>query len=260
MEVLVYHDPKSTLKSTDIWDVERYEARHSYVWEYGSSLIEVLKPESGERILDVGCGTGRLTAKLAESGATVLGLDSDPGMIAQARINFPQLRFQLANGADFAVPEPFDAVFSNAALHWIREPERVIACIAKALRTGGRFVAEFGGKGNVQAVVAAMAEAMPGAKSPWYFPSIGEYAPLLERHGLEVVSARLFDRPTPLDGEDGMRDWLRMFAASFFDGVAMERRESRLREVETVLRPKLHRDGKWVVDYKRLRVVAVRRG
>ncbi|MDQ2900108.1 MAG: methyltransferase domain-containing protein [Acidobacteriota bacterium] len=254
----MYHDAKFAPKSADIWDVERYESRHSYVWEYGSSLIDLLKPEPGERILDVGCGTARLTAQIAASGATVVGLDSDPGMIAQARINFPQLRFHLASAVDFALPEPVDAVFSNAALHWIREPEPAISRIAKALRPGGRFVAEFGGKGNVQAVVDAMAEAIPGARSPWYFPSVGEYAPLLERHGLEVGYARLFDRPTPLEGEDGMRDWLGMFGGSFFDDVGTQDRESLLRAVEALLRPKLHRDGRWVVDYKRLRIVAIR--
>ncbi|MDQ6704387.1 MAG: methyltransferase domain-containing protein [Acidobacteriota bacterium] len=252
----MYHD----LKSADVWDVERYEARHSYVWEYGSGLIELLRPQPGERILDVGCGTGTLTAGIAESGAAAVGLDSDPGMIAQARINFPQLRFHLANAGDFTFPEPFDAVFSNAALHWIREPEPAIACIARAIKPSGRFVVEFGGKGNVQAIVDAIFEAIPAAKSPWYFPSIGEYAPLLERHGFEVAHARLFDRPTPLDGEDGMRDWLRMFGASFFDGAPMEDRERLLRAVEALLRPKLLHDGRWIVDYKRLRVVAVRNG
>jgi SAM-dependent methyltransferase len=159
--------------------------------------------------------------------------------------------------------EPFDAVFSNATLHWIKEPKKVVSGIAKALRGGGRFVAEFGGKGNIGELMAAIAHAwarvaLPGpTPDPWYYPSIAEYSGLLEQHGLEATYTTLFDRPTPLeDGERGLRNWLNMFGGSFLDKLAPEQREQALTAVEEEARATLLRNGQWVLDYRRLRVVA----
>src|SRR5262249_56540999 len=129
---------------------------HSFVWKHGAALIEVLAPRPGERILDLGCGTGHLTAQIAEAGAEVIGIDSSPGMIAEARRLYPHVRFEVADARDFALDAGFDAAFSNAVLHWIKEPERAIACVRRALKPGGRFVAEFGGRGDVRAIVAAL--------------------------------------------------------------------------------------------------------
>src|SRR5262249_10579174 len=157
---------------------------------------DLLAPQPGERVLDLGCGTGHLTAQIAAAGAEVLGLDSAPGMLAQAREAYRGLRFQQADARDFTLDAPVHAVFSNAALHWVRPPEAVVACVARALLPGGRFVAEFGGRGNVQAVLAALAQAARACglslgEVPWYFPGIPEYAALLELAGLEVVHAEL---------------------------------------------------------------------
>ena len=158
---------------------------------------------------------------------------------------------------------PFDAVFSNAVLHWVKPPEEAIACIRRALKPGGRFVAEFGGRGNVVAIISSL-DAASGAiglgawEHPWYYPSIGEYAPLLERAGLEVNNAMLFDRPTPLEGDEGLRNWVEMFARDLVDRVPADDRERFFRHVEDVARPRLHRDGNWFADYRRLRVVARR--
>src|SRR2546423_15463085 len=131
------------------WDPGLYDGKHAFVWQYGASLVELLQPRPGERILDLGCGTGHLTAQLAAAGANVLGIDSDAAMIEQARKAYPALHFEQRDARDFHFDEPFDAVFSNAVLHWIKEPERVIVCLRRALKPGGRFVAEFGGRGNV---------------------------------------------------------------------------------------------------------------
>lgn len=171
------------------WDATRYQDKHSFVWRYGADLLELLAPQPGERILDVGCGTGQLTAEIARRGAQVVGLDNLPEMLAEARRNFPELAFVLGDAASFAFPERFDAVFSNAALHWVRNAHGAAASIAGALRQGGRFITEFGGKGNTASILAALRMVLgPDAQeqSPWYYPSIGEYAPLLEQHGLEV--------------------------------------------------------------------------
>src|SRR5579871_730934 len=182
------------------WDPAAYDSRHQYVFKFGASLINDLKPQPGERILDLGCGTGHLTHEIAQAGAVLLGIDKSAEMIEQASRNYPGLEFAVADATEYVAAQPFDAVFSNAVLHWIRPPEAVARTVQLALKSGGRFVAELGGKGNTQSILDVV------GRNDWYFPSIGEYASLLEQHRLEVVQAVLFDRPTPLEGEHGLRD------------------------------------------------------
>jgi trans-aconitate methyltransferase len=238
------------------WDPERYESRFSFVWNGGAGLIDLLDPQPGETVLDVGCGTGQLTFQIAERGATAVGLDSAPAMVAQARINYPSLKFILADVSHFTIPEPVDAVFSNAVLHWVTKPETAAACIRRALKPGGRFVAEFGGKDNVNAIMDAVFAEVPDAVSPWYYPSLGEYSTLLESQNFRVTHAFHFNRPTPLEGERGMEEWLEMFGSDLLATVpAAERSEVRKRIAER-LRPVLFRDGVWYADYVRLRIVA----
>ncbi len=225
-----------------MWNAREYDSRHHYVTDYGSSLVAVLDPRPGERILDAGCGTGHLTKQIADSGAAVLGIDSSQDMIAQARESYPELRFSVADAASFRACEPFDAVFSNAALHWMKPPEAVADSLAAALKPRGRLVLEMGGKGNIRSITGLV------GMGPWYFPGIGEYASLLEAHGLEVETAALFPRPTAVEGESGLRDWLKMFAPFI--------PSERIAELETALRPKLYRDGSWFIDYVRLRMTA----
>jgi len=158
----------------------------------------------------------------------------------------------------------FDAVFSNAVLHWIPEAEEVIAGVARALKLGGRFVAEFGGKGNIQKLVegfrsafAALGMRQPDGVSPWYYPSVAEYAGMLERHGLEAREASLFDRPTVLEeGERGLENWIRVFRQTFLEKMGEENGQRWIREVERQCRSELFREGSWVLDYRRLRVAA----
>ena len=203
------------------WDATLYDEKHSFVSQYGLEVVKLLAPQDGERILDLGCGTGQLASEIARSGAQVMGIDIAPKMIDRAREAHPGLRFEVADGADFSFPEPFDAVFSNAALHWMQGTHRVIQCVRCCLKPGGRFVAEFGGKGNIAVTVAAIDESLaaagypgPGTAHPWYFPSIAEFTSLLEDHRFSPTYATLFDRPTPFeDGELGMRHWLEMFGA-----------------------------------------------
>lgn len=246
-----------------MWDAKLYDDKHSFVWRHGASLVELLAPRPGERILDLGCGTGHLTAQIAAAEASVLGVDSSPPMIEEARKHFPDLHFEVHDARQLAFTDQFDAVFSNAVLHWIVEAESVVQGVARALRPGGRFVTEFGGTRNVQAIQAALQDGLrqlgvERIESPWYYPSIGEYTGLLERAGLEVTFATLFDRPTPLAGADGLRHWLEMFGGRFLEQVPPERREEFFRWVEAALRPVLWREGAWFADYRRLRVVAWR--
>ena len=254
------------MMTRDSWNTALYEQQHAFVWQYGESLLKLLAPQVGERILDLGCGTGQLTEKIAESGAFVYGIDSSFSMIAKARSNYPQLDFAVADARNFQVEQLFDAVFSNAVLHWIKEPDAAIDCIEKALKPGGRFVAEFGGKGNVGAIVRAILSVLseigcdePEALNPWYYPSVGEYAGLLEKQGFEVGCAVLFDRPTLLEGGSaGMVNWIEMFAGCFFSGLSESGRSQVIKEVENRLRSTQYRDGIWTADYRRIRVVAVK--
>lgn len=252
-------------KISNQWDINLYESKHSFVAKFGTDLLEILSPQPGECILDLGCGTGYLTDKIASSGAEVVGIDNAPTMIEQARINYPNLKFEVADGTRLQFIEEFDAVFSNAVLHWIKEPEKVVSGIWQALKPRGRFVTEFGGKGNVKAIVSAIENVMQAADyptvelNPWYFPSIGEYSTLLEQQGLQLTFATLFDRPTPLeDGEKGMRNWLEMFANSFFQAIPVDKKTSILADIENQLRPTLYQNGAWFADYKRIRVIAIK--
>ena len=225
------------------WDPGLYDSTHHYVTDYGKSLLELLAPRAGERVLDVGCGTGHLTHEIAQTGAQVLGIDSSPAMIAQARQNYPKLKFQLIDAAQFRSDERFDAVFSNAALHWMQPPETVAAAMQGALKPGGRLVVEFGGHGNIASIIRA------ADRNPWYFPSIGAYASILEQQGLDVDSAVLFARPTKVEGEEGLREWLNMFFKPPLPEADVER-------MGAELRPLLYRDGSWYIDYRRLRITA----
>jgi len=245
------------------WNAGLYDAKHAFVWEKARGLLEWLAPQKGERILDLGCGTGQLSSEIAASGAEVVGVDRSQEMIAEARNKFPALHFEVCDARSLTYENEFDAVFSNAALHWIPEAEPVVAGIARALKAGGRFVAEFGGKGNVRHVVAVLEQALtevgisPDGANPWYYPSIAEYSSLLEKHGLEVRQALLFDRPTQLeDGEHGFATWISMFCESFLARVPEAKRGDYLRALEDAARPMLWKSDHWELDYRRLRLSA----
>lgn len=256
-------------ESPQTWDAKHYDERIGFVSRLGMGLIELLKPRQGERIIDLGCGTGDLAHEISRKGATCVGLDYSADMIEAARRKYPDMSFRVANAERFGLErdeEPYDAVFSNAALHWMLRPEDVIESIWHALRPGGRFVAEFGGSGNVRTIVEALAAQLEAenvdwrARYPWYFPTIGEYAPLLEKHSFEVRFAELYDRPTPLgDGEDGMRNWLHAFAGPLLEGLEPHRNEHIVKQCLRTLSSDLFRDGEWFADYRRIRVAAIKR-
>src|ERR1051325_2648835 len=305
---------------TNQWNAAEYDAKHAFVYEKAKGLVELLAPKAGERILDLGCGTGALTAEIAACGAEVLGVDRSEEMIAQARKKFPELRFETDEDTaktEKQIPHPatipvvgagirddthrrppargkqgnrddrlgrlrsarpvdgvtwagFDAVVSNAVLPWIPEAEEVIAGVARALkpasagRPGGRFVGEVGGKVNIQKLVAALHRALaelemrpPDEVGPWFYPSVAEYAGMLEKHGLEVREASLFDRPTVLEeGEGGLENWIRVFRQTFLEKMGEENAQLWIREGERQSQGELFRDGSWVLDYRRLRIAA----
>ncbi|QHW34464.1 methyltransferase domain-containing protein [Paenibacillus rhizovicinus] len=254
------------MTSINEWNANQYDDKLDFVSALGKGVIELLRPAPGERILDLGCGTGDLTEELAKSGAIATGMDLSENMIASAKIKFPQIDFRTGNAEAFTVDAAYDAVFSNAALHWMKNPERVIACVWNALNGGGRFVAEFGGRGNCETIIDALGEALKedygidaAALNPWYFPSIAQYAKLLEDQGFDVKFALHFDRPTQMkDGEDGLGHWLAGFADDFVKGFTEQQRDALFAKVGSKTRTALFRDGSWHVDYKRLRVMAIK--
>ena len=247
------------------WDAASYDRGFTFVWKHGADLIDALDPQPGMRVLDIGCGTGHLTGAIAGRGAVVVGLDRSPDMIGQAAQNVPGIPFVIADARALPFGTAFDAVFSNATLHWITEPELVIEEIRRVLKPGGRFVAELGAAGNVAKLIATLCRAMaeagyePPTGSPWYYPTLAGYTNLLERHGLEPIFATVFDRPTVLEGgEGGLCNWFAMFAGWYLDPLPPPARAAVIARTEAILRPDLYRDGRWTADYRRLRVVAVR--
>lgn len=247
------------------WDSQLYDSKLRFVTRYGEELLDLLGPQPGERILDVGCGTGHLTAKIAAGGATVVGLDSSPDMLAEARQTYPGVEFVEGRVEAFAWDAPFDAVFSNAALHWVVEADAAARCIYGALRPGGRFVAEFGGYRNISRVVDVTRQAIRDVLArdighAWYFPSIGQYAAVLEAAGLETEAAWNFDRWSAMDNGGTLIDWIRMFGRGLMPGLDDGEMRQVAEAVQDRLRGELLRDGVWHVDYRRLRIVARRPG
>jgi trans-aconitate methyltransferase len=245
------------------WHPERYARHARFVSDHGESLLTLLEPKPGERILDIGCGDGVLTRKIADSGATVVAIDASPEQVAGARA--AGLDAHVADGEALAFEEEFDAVFSNAALHWMKDADAVIDGMWRALKPGGRIVVEMGGGHNVATIAEALIAALESrgiegrAAHPWYFPSVEQQRALLESRGFRVISIELFERPTPLPGE--MDGWLETFGESFLTQVPPAERPALIAEVTEALRPQLcGPDGKWTADYVRLRFVAVKPG
>lgn len=247
---------------TDQWNANLYDENHSFVSKFGNSLVEMLAPSKGEHILDLGCGTGDLAKRLFDEGIQVVGIDKSNNMITQAKEKYPEISFQVQDATELNYTNKFDAVFSNATLHWIKSPKQALQGIYKSLKQGGRFVAEFGGKGNVQAITDAMIHQLGMDYHielfPWYYPSIGEYSSLLEEVGFRVTFAQHFDRPTPLEGPNGLKNWIKMFGTSFFQGIEEENKEEIITQVENQLRSSLYLNNQWVADYKRIRIIAIK--
>ncbi len=226
--------------------------------QLGEPVLELLAPQPGERILDLGCGNGTLTARISQLGAHVVGLDASPELVAAAVAK--GLDARLGDGRALGFSGEFDAVFSNAALHWMNDPDAVLDGVGRALAPGGRFVGEFGGHGNVAsicvALLATLGDRAP-SRLPWYFPTADEYAQRLRAHGFTVVSILSIPRPTPLP--TGMRAWLDTFAGPFLGALAGSERGAVLDRAVTLLAPSLRdASGNWTADYVRLRFQAVR--
>jgi SAM-dependent methyltransferase len=243
------------------WDPERYARNARFVADLSAPVVDLLAPRSGERILDLGCGDGVLTAKLASMGCHVVGVDASAAQIEAARKLGLDVR--VMNGEELDFDSEFDAVFSNAALHWMSSPAKVIAGVRRALKPHGRFVAEFGGHDCVAKIRKALVESLNRrgidgvAADPWYFPTVEDYSQQLTLGGFVVNYIALIPRPTPLPGD--ITGWLDTFSESFTSTLSPAERPSYLAEVREALRPELcDAEGKWTADYVRLRFEAIK--
>src|SRR5271156_4931590 len=243
------------------WDACLYAGNGRFVALLVDSLVEALQPKAGERILDLGCGDGFLTRRVGDSGATMVGVDSSPQMVAAAKERGVDARY--GSGEALPFDQEFDAVFSNAALHWMTDQDAVLQGVYRALKPGGRFVAEFGGQGNIAAIRVALLAVLTPRGIPreriennrFFAPA--EYRRRLERHGFRVEEISLTPRPTPLPS--GMTEWLQTFRHSVFADIPLAERPAVIEQVVTLLQPVLcDAEGKWTADYVRLRFVARR--
>jgi SAM-dependent methyltransferase len=251
------------LSSTQTWDPERYARNARFVTDLGMPVVDLLAPRPGERILDLGCGDGVLAAKLAEKGCEVVAVDASEMQVAAARKLGLDARVMAGEALPFR--DEFDAVFSNAALHWMLRPDEVIAGVWRALRRGGRFVAEMGGHGNVETIRAALVDALHRrgidgeSLVPWFFPTIQDYSARLRKAGFAISYISLFPRPTPLPGDVAL--WLENFAEDFLRALPASEKSAYIEELREALRPKLcDANGNWTADYVRLRFAAQKQG
>jgi ubiquinone/menaquinone biosynthesis C-methylase UbiE len=262
------------MTATTIWQAHQYDFNHGFVSEYGKELISILNPQKGQNILDLGCGTADITRVIKDTGANVIGIDSSIEMLEQGKVKYPELDLRCVDVLDMDYRNQFDSIISNAALHWVHDSVTAVKNMNRALKLGGHVVLEFGGHGNISNIQASITNVLynlgykeNSRRKIWYFPTIGQYASILEDNGFNVTTALLYKRPTLLEGEMGMENWIRQFASGYFDNLYEEQiasvmecitEGSKKRGYQSNLHGSNYKDGMWMADYVRLRIVATK--
>ena len=247
----------------DVWNPSLYKNNHSFVYNYGKDLLDLLNPEAPEVILDLGCGTGELTYEISKKTPFVTGIDASEKMLSEAKKNYPDIKFLNIDALEMDFHNKFDKIFSNAVFHWILEQEKFLKNIYDSLKPGGKLIFEMGGKNNTAVILHNLQNALikrgfnkNAKKQIMFFPSVGEYSALLEKSGFTVRYALYFDRDTVLSGKNGLKNFINMFHNPYFEGIDDELRNEIIQETENNVKPVLFRDGIWYADYKRLRIIA----
>jgi len=249
------------IKETNQWNPKTYNKHTAFVSQLALPVVDLLNPKEGEQILDVGCGDGTLAVEMEHRGAKVIGVDMSTEMVEACRYN----SIEAYVGSVTALPykHEFDAVFSNAMLHWVKDARGAVQNIAKALKVGGRFVCEFGGEGNAYHLVSAMQEVFTHHPefgvfdNPWYFPSVEAYTILLESEGFDVQYIEIIPRPTPMDD---ISNWLDIFANGVTSHLSHEEYAVFKKEAIAILKTTIYSEKEgWMLDYKRLRVKAIKK-
>lgn len=249
------------------WNAVDYKADFSFVPAYGEAVINLITKQPGCRVIDLGCGNGTLTSTLTKRGYLVTGIDDSEDMLQLAKKEYPDYDFRKGNAVTFKLEEKADVIFSNAVFHWIDEKNQqdMLCNLYQNLKPGGELVCEFGGFGCAETVHGMLEQcfAERGLRYPrvFYFPTIGQYAPMLEMAGFKVEYASLFDRPTPqTDREDGLSNWIRMFVKKPFEGMEDALKEEIISETVSRLKSRLYKENGWIVDYVRIQFRASRSG
>lgn len=249
------------------WNPVLYDNKHDFVFKFGEEIIKLLDPKKNETILDIGCGTGDLTKKISELCEKVTGIDNSIEMIQTAQNKYPEISFIHADAKDFQFDNKFDAIFSNAVLHWIPQADITIQNANRHLKTGGRYVVEFGGKGCNYCIINTLKEQLdkegfdyPSLENMLYYPSISEYSTILENNGFEVNLALLFDRPTELKGGiNGLHDFIEMFLNWLFVHVSDSKKQTIIERTFEILKPQIFNGTSWIADYRRIRIMAYKK-
>jgi len=242
----------------DNWDPEKYDKHARFVSDLAMDLIELLELKGDERVLDVGCGDGALSSEIRKKAKDLIGIDQSPQMVKKAIQN--GINAKVLDICDMDFRDEFDAVFSNAALHWVKCQEKALQNINRSLKNGGIFVAELGGSGNVETILSAIKKVFKkygkDFQSPWYFPTPSHYKRLLEKSGFAVKHIELFKRDTKIND---IENWLEVFAKGIASKLDEKERPYFIKDTkEILLDSPLYKNGKWCADYVRLRVKAVK--
>ncbi len=243
------------------WNASLYDDKHRFVAEYGKDLLECIPHDPEQEILDLGCGTGILTARLFELGNRVVGIDSSHSMIEKAKDQFPEIEFRVCNALDLPFEQEFDVVFSNAVFHWIDDHDLLIKNIYKSLHDGGLLICEFGAHGNIKTIEIAFSEICNTYgyhyTSGFNFPTVDDFAQMLEKNKLKIEKIYAYDRPTVLsDGEHGLVHWMKQFFSFELVKIPMDIQNIIFEKMEKVCRNTIWNGKEWVADYRRLRAIA----
>ena len=244
------------------WNTDLYDDSQQFVSEYGKDLISFIPNKNGQKILDLGCGTGDLTNQINESfKCDIIGIDYSPEMIQKARLKYPKLHFSICDACTMPFADEFDVIFSNAVFHWIPNQDELHRSIYNALKYAGIMICEFGGYKNIEKISNAFGRVIKqygdNYDSPFYFPKVEEHTKVLEKSGLKIEKIYEYDRPTILpNGELGLRQWISQFFSSHLNKYDVTVQEEILIAVENDLQVDMFKDNNWIADYRRIRVIA----